>query len=374
MAEDSGQEDRTEEPSPRRLQQALQEGRLAISREAAQWLALAAGILTLIAVARPLRDALVGVVAAAAGGLASPTPGSLLAAARPVALWGGLVIAVSVLVGAAALAVQTGLQVWPEHIFRGAELIFDGSRLKRLVSKQVLVDIGISLFKVLCVGWVAWLASRDEILTLPALLQARPDAQMALLFGPLLSGGVKVLAVLGIFAGLDFALQRYRHTQSLKMTREELKRDLREEDGDPLIKSRRRRRARDLVKNRVAIEVPRADALVVNPTHIAIAIKYQPGKDRAPFVTAKGKGVLAELMRELARNNGVPIVEDIPLARLLYKKVKPGKSVPVETYKAVAGILAWVYRITGRAPAPARSLPRAGASSPRSAPSREARP
>lgn len=359
MAEETGQEDRTEAPSPRRLQQALSEGQVAVSRESAQWLALVAGVLTLIAVARPLRDALLGVVAAAAQGLGSPNLGSLVAAARPVALWGGVVVAVSVLVGAAAIAAQTGFQVWPEQIFRGAEQIFDGSRLKNLFSRKMLTDIGISLFKVICVGWVAWLATRDEFLTLPALLQARADAQMSLLFGPLLSGGVKVLAVLGVFAGLDFALQRYRHIQGLKMTREELKRDMREEDGDPLIKGRRRRRARELVKNRAAVEVPRADALVVNPTHIAIAIKYQPGKDRAPIVTAKGKGVLAEFMRELARSNGIPIVEDIPLARLLYKKVKPGRGVPVETYKAVAGILAWVYRITGRSPVPARTLPSA---------------
>jgi flagellar biosynthesis protein FlhB len=136
----------------------------------------------------------------------------------------------------------------------------------------------------------------------------------------------------------------------MKMTREEVKREYKEDEGDPLLKGRRRKRHRELAKGRAAVEVPRADALIVNPTHIAIAIRYRPDEGSAPRVTAKGKGALAEHMRELARNNGVPIVENIALARLLYRRVKIGRSVPAETFKAVAAILAYVYRLTGRAP------------------------
>lgn len=115
-----------------------------------------------------------------------------------------------------------------------------------------------------------------------------------------------------------------------------------------MFRSRRRRRHRELLKGRATVEVPKADALVVNPTHIAIAIRYRKDEGRAPRVTAKGKGQLAEHMRDLARSNGIPIIEDIPLARLLYKRVKVGREVPAETYKAVAAILAFVYRVTGR--------------------------
>ena len=106
---------------------------------------------------------------------------------------------------------------------------------------------------------------------------------------------------------------------------------------------------------KVRIEVPRADALIVNPTHIAIAIRYRRDEGRAPKVTAKGKGSLAEHMRALARENGVPIVQDIPLARLLYKKVKVGREIPAQTFKAVATILAFVYRVTGRSAGAARA-------------------
>jgi type III secretion system FlhB-like substrate exporter len=139
------------------------------------------------------------------------------------------------------------------------------------------------------------------------------------------------------------------------MTKEEAKREHKEEEGDPMLKGRRKKRARELAKNRIAIEVPKADAVIVNPTHIAIAIRYRKDEGNAPRVIAKGKGVLAENIRELARAHGIPIVEDIALARLLYKRVKVGKSVPADTFRAVAAILAFVYRVTGRAPqAPAR--------------------
>src|SRR5262249_44414748 len=117
---------------------------------------------------------------------------------------------------------------------------------------------------------------------------------------------------------------------------------------DPMIKGRRRRKHREIIRGQIAAEVPRADVVVVNPTHIAVALRYRPGEDSAPRVTAKGKGVFAEQIRELARKNGIPIVEDIPLARLLHRRVKVGGAVPVETFRAVAAILAFVYRMLGR--------------------------
>ena len=130
------------------------------------------------------------------------------------------------------------------------------------------------------------------------------------------------------------------------MTKDELKREMKDEEGDPLVKGARKRRHRELVRKSAIAESRRADALVVNPTHIAIAIRYRKDEGAAPRVLAKGKGVLAEAMRDSARSAGVPIVQDIPLARLLYKKVKIGGQVPADTYKAVAAILALVYRLT----------------------------
>jgi flagellar biosynthesis protein FlhB len=136
----------------------------------------------------------------------------------------------------------------------------------------------------------------------------------------------------------------------MRVTKQEAKRESRDEEGDPLIRGKRRGKHRELSRGRARVEVPRADALLVNPTHIAIALRYRRDEGRAPRVIAKGKGALAEYMRDLARENAIPIVQDVPLARLLYRKVKVGREVPASTYKAVAAVLAFVYRITGRAP------------------------
>jgi flagellar biosynthesis protein FlhB len=118
-----------------------------------------------------------------------------------------------------------------------------------------------------------------------------------------------------------------------------------------MMRGARKRKHRELVKRNALAETKQADVLLVNPTHIAIAIRYRKDESGAPRVLAKGKGVLAEAMRATARENGIPIVQDIPLARLLYKKVKVGGAVPADTYKAVAAVLAFVYRLTGRAAA-----------------------
>jgi flagellar biosynthetic protein FlhB len=158
-----------------------------------------------------------------------------------------------------------------------------------------------------------------------------------------------MLLVAFVIAGVDLALVHRRFNKSMRVTKQEAKHEAREDEGDPMIKGKRKRKHRELARGRARIEVPRADALVVNPTHIAIALRYRKDEARAPRLTAKGKGVLAEYMRELARENAIPIVQDIPLARLLYRKVKVGREIPPQTYKAVATVLAFVYRITGRA-------------------------
>lgn len=207
-----------------------------------------------------------------------------------------------------------------------------------------------SLVKLLALAMVLWSSLKADFLTLPSLLDRSPGALVAALFAPMSRALGRVLVALFLIAGLDLALTRRRFHQRMTMTRDEAKREYKEEEGDPLLRGRRRRRHRELVKGRAKTEVPKADALVVNPTHIAVAIRYRRGEGKAPRVLFKGKGTQAERMREIARESGIPIVQDIPLARLLYKRVKVGREVPAETYRAVAAILAFVYRVTGRNP------------------------
>src|SRR5690606_19779248 len=150
-------------------------------------------------------------------------------------------------------------------------------------------------------------------------------------FAPLARTLPWIAAALLLVAGADLAVTRVRFAARMRMTKEELKREHREEEGDPLLRGQRRRRHREMAKARVTAEVPLADVLVVNPTHLAVAVRYRRGKDRAPRITAKGKGQLAEIMRDLARASGVPIVQDVTLARLTYRRMYGAADLPFET-------------------------------------------
>jgi flagellar biosynthetic protein FlhB len=158
----------------------------------------------------------------------------------------------------------------------------------------------------------------------------------------LLWKGASILFVMGV---IDFARQFKRHMQSLKMSKQEIKDEMKETDGNPLIKMRIRRLQRELRRNRMMKDVETATAVVVNPTHYAVALLYEHGKSSAPRVVAKGRGFMALKIKEIARQHGVPIVENPPLARTIYKAVKISQEIPPALYRAVAEVLAYVHRM-----------------------------
>jgi flagellar biosynthesis protein FlhB len=342
-------DDRTEQPSDRRLSRAFEEGKLPLGRDAVMLASMVAGSAALAMLGPAIRAGLVRAVAESVRALPR-TPFSLLSGLTSGPALAALgVCAAAGLAGVAATVAQTRGGIWPHLALPDVSRLWAGGRLN-LLRKDIWIDLAASAVKVAALAWVAWSALRADFLTLPALLGASPSDQLAQTFRIIGRIGLRLLAVSLVIAGADFALQRWRFRSSMKMTREELKREGKEDEGDPSLKGRRRKRHRELARGRAVVEVPRADALVVNPTHVAIAIRYRRDEGRAPRVTAKGKGALAEFMRDLARQNAVPIVQDVPLARLLYRKVKVGSEVPASTYKAVAAVLAFVYRLTGRAP------------------------
>jgi flagellar biosynthetic protein FlhB len=341
-------DDASEKASERRLAQARREGNIPVGKDLAIAATVAAATLALLATSSTLSAALTRMVASSAvaigkGGFGGFAPLMV----RPAAL-GGAVLAAIAAAAVVAIAAQTRFGFWPELAMPDPSRLFGAGRLGRLFSRAMLADLGSAAVKNLALGWALWSTIRDDLLTLPRLLDADPAAQLAALFAPFARGAVRILAALVLIGGADLAITRLRYAKRMRMTRQELKREMREDDGDPLLRARRRRRHRDILKGRVRVEVPRADVVVVNPTHVAVALRYRAGEDRAPRVTAKGKGAAAEAMRALAREHGVPIVEDIALARLLFKRVKVGRAVPVDTYKAVAAVLAFVYRVLGR--------------------------
>jgi flagellar biosynthesis protein FlhB len=348
VSDETDQESKTEAASAQRLQRAYEEGQVPVGHDAVLVAGLATGTLVLVALAGVLRSGLGAMVAETAGRLDRTPFGDLPAlAVRPVAA----VVAVCAAAAAASIAAtmaQTRGGFWPHLPAPDLARLFDLGKVTALVKREFLGNLGLALLKVAAVGWAGWWAVRDDLASMTALLTASPGDQLDRAFGLLARAARPVLVAIAAVAGADFLLQRFRFARRMRMTKEEARREYKEEEGDPTVRGRRKKKHREMIRNRARVEVPRADALLVNPTHIAIALRYRKDEGRAPRVTAKGKGVLAEHMRELAREHGIPIVEDIPLARLLYRKVKVGKEIPAQTYKAVAAILAFVYRVTGR--------------------------
>jgi flagellar biosynthesis protein FlhB len=344
-------EDRTEQPSARRLHQAWEEGKVPLGHDAPLVVGLGAAALALVLVAPTLRQGLVRLLAEAAGGVDRARFDTLPGLAGGPVLAALAVCSAAAVAATAAVVAQTRGGLWPHLALPDLTRLWQAGRLN-LFRKELWIDLGVALVKVLALGWAAWTVIRADFLALPGMLGAAPGDQLSATTGILWRTALRLILAAAVLAGLDLAIQRMRFTARMRMTREETKREAKEDEGDPLLRGRRRKRHRDLSRGRAALEVPRADALVVNPTHVAVALRYRKGEGRAPRVTAKGKGVLAEYMRELARENAVPIVQDVPLARLLYRKVKVGGEIPAATYQAVAAVLAFVYRLTGRAPQP----------------------
>jgi flagellar biosynthetic protein FlhB len=342
-------EEKTEHVSQRRLNAAREEGQVAVGRDAVTVAGLFAAAAALKALAPAFRDSALSLVVLAAGGLDRLTFADLAHGAIPVAAQALGICGAAAFGVAAATTLQTQGGFWP-HLALPTFSRMGGGRLTRILKREFWVDLGLAAIKVVAIGGVAYLAAGDALLTLGPLVSAAPEAQLAGVFRPIADVAVKALTVMALLAGVELALSHLRFRSKMKMTKQEAKREMKEDQGDPLIRSRRRKRQRELAKGRAALEVPRADAVVVNPTHVAVAIRYRKDEGAAPRVTAKGKGELAEIIRDLARANGIPIVEDIPLARLLHRRVKVGGQVPAETFRAVAAVLAFVYRITGRVP------------------------
>lgn len=351
MAEDLADDsEKTEAPSAKRMGAAQEQGDLPIGRDAAPVAGLAAGAIALMALGPSLRGSLSSLYADVAGSVDHTPFGDLAVLMyRPVVL--SLAVCGAVALGAVvATLVQTRGGFWSEKVEPDFTRLWRGVAIAKVFSRDFAIDLGMSLVKVVAIGVAAWQAVRDDFVTLPAMLGADPASALGLMFTLVAKAAKPVLLVVAVIAGIDVAVTHWRYLKKMKMTKEEAKREWKEEDGDPSARGKRKKRHREIVGAAARREVPRADALVVNPTHIAIAIRYRRDEGGAPRVIAKGKGALAEHMRNLAREHGIPIVEDIPLARLLYRKVKAGREIPATTYKAVATILAFVYRVTGRSP------------------------
>lgn len=351
MAEERDDADRTEEPSQRRLEQARERGQVAASREAGHVLVLGSGLLlTLVAgpwsaerLAGALRTALAAAGAPAGPGLAGASAAwaALGEAALVLLAWLAVLLAAAIAGPLLQGAVAWSLQPLAPKLERISPL----AGLGRLVSATTLIELGKGLVKLAIVaaaGWLALapLADRAEVLVglTPGPLLAELAALSTRLWG-------HALAALLVLAALDWLWQRQHHLRQLRMTRQEVKEELRESEGDPAVKQRLRQLRLDRARRRMMAEVPKATVVVTNPTHYAVALRYDPATMAAPKMVAKGVDQLALTIRDTARRHGVPVVENPPLARALHQALEPGQTVPAAHFQAVAELIAYVYRL-----------------------------
>jgi len=217
--------------------------------------------------------------------------------------------------------------------------------LKRVFGLQALFSVLKALVKVALLGAVAYLVLKGRLEGCFELVGAAlPEIGAFMARSGLELLGKMSVVFLGI-AGLEGMYNLWDYERKLRMTREELKEELKQYEGDPKVKSRMRSLHRRLVKHRMVHRVKEADVVVTNPTHLAVALAYSKLRLKAPMVVAKGKGWLAERIRQAAVEAGVPVVQNKPLAEVLYRSVEVGQMIPVDLYRAVAEVLAWVYRL-----------------------------
>jgi flagellar biosynthetic protein FlhB len=243
---------------------------------------------------------------------------------------------------------QVGFLFLPEKVGFDLSRLDPLAGMRRLFSLSNVVRLGFGIFKVVLIAGVAGACLYQE---LPAVLglTGRSAAEIAVYLGQaVLWTAMKIGIALLILAILDYGYQWWRHERDLKMTPQEVREEMRNLEGDPQIIARRRAAQRQIAMHRLSEAVPRADAVVTNPTELAVAIQYDPKTMAAPVVVAKGAGVLAQRIRQLALQHGIPILERKPLAQALYREVEVNRPIPPDRYAAVAEILAYVYKLKGK--------------------------
>lgn len=253
------------------------------------------------------------------------------------------ILIVLALTGIIMTGAQTGFLV------SGELLKFKYSRIsliegfKRMLSLRSVVQLVKSLIKVIVIMWVIYTSVQDLMVVTPDMLNAGLDSNLSFMMDSIMSIVYKICLIFVAVAVLDFAYQKYDYEQKLRMTKQEVKDEYKQTEGDPFIKGKIREKQRKLSLNRMIQQVPKADVVVRNPTHYAVALKYDINKDQAPIVLAKGQDYMAKRIIDVAVKNKILITENKPLARSLYETVDVNNYIPAELYQAVAELMAWVY-------------------------------
>lgn len=352
LEEDPGQT-RTEAPTPRRREEARAQGQVANSQDLATGLMLLCGMGALALVGPSMAASLFqgtrsGLLHALGADLDAQRAQSVFAD-----LWIqglgilGMFLAVVVVAGVFIPILQVGFHVNPGLLGWRLDRLAPAQGLAKLLSGATAMKALNALLRVLVVAGVVWWVMKGRSRGLVGLTETHLVAVAGQSWALIVRLGLAVAGALVTLGLFDYGYQRWRLEQSLRMTRQELKEELKREEGDPMVKARIRKLQRAAAQKRMLQDVPGATVVITNPTHLAVALRYEAGAMPAPKVVAKGAGFVAQRIAALARQHGVPVLERKPLAQALFKAVNVGQEIPAALYLVVAELLAQVYRLRG---------------------------
>jgi flagellar biosynthesis protein FlhB len=356
MADDRDSGQATEEPTQRRLDEAQAQGDIVKSQEVSTFIVLGGGTLAIAIFGQWAAESFVRTFTVF---IEQPDqllvdPGAIMGLMRGtlihMAMIFGPPIGFLVATALAAHLLQNRPSFSIERLMPDFGKISPLAGLKRLFGLDGVTNLLKGLVKIVIVGSVVWMTLWPMRGQLSLVLDESPAEMTGDMVHLLLRVLIAVLSVLALVAVLDYTLQRYRFYQRNRMTKQELKEEFRQNDGDPLIKARIRKIRMEKARKRMMAAVPNATVVITNPTHYAVALQYEQGKMDAPLCVAKGTDALALRIRAVAEEHKVPVIENPPLARALYATVEIDETIPEEHYKAVAQVIGFVLKLTGKRP------------------------
>jgi len=355
MAEESSGQEKTEDPTSRRLQEARNKGDVAKSMEIPSAVVLLAGLMTIYTMSNYM---LANFSSMTAHFLANAhtidiIPGNLTnlvteSMIKMAILTGPVMLAV-VLAALIANYAQIGFIFTTEKMMPDIKKIDPIQGVAKKFSMQSLAELVKSLLKIGLIGYVAYSEVFKSLPKLMPLMDQSPYQIMIFATNTAFWIFLKCAITIAILAALDYAFQRWQFMEKMKMTKQEVKEEAKTTEGDPQVKGRIRAIQMEMARKRMMDEVPEADVVITNPTRLAIALRYEAGAMSAPIVIAKGAGAIAQRIREIATEHDVPMVEDKPLAQALYKTAEIDQPIPDNLFQAVAEVLAYVYGLKRKA-------------------------
>ncbi len=346
--------EKTEQPTPKKLRDARMKGQVAMSKDVVSTALLIAQMATILLFWRWYMDSLQELLVLPAHYMQSDFEVALPAITTAIVQI-AIKLSAPILVVTVAVAVLANVaQVGPLMVFEPIKPDFKKldpiSKLKQIFSMKNLFEFGKSLLKVAFLSWLLYLIIHGAIGNLVHLPSGGMNSTIAALVALLWKLAFYTGMAYTIFAMADFIFQRYQHAKGLRMSKDEIKREYKESEGDPKIKGKRRQLHQELISEDIRPRVKKASVLVTNPTHLAIALYYESGQTKLPVILAKGQGDRAAAMRRIAEEEGIPIMRNIPLARALYSSADVEQFIPSQFIEPVAEVLRWVRKQRAETP------------------------